>query len=598
MDVLAAVTARTRTVLSLLVAIMFAGIVSFLSIPVESDPDVSVPVIIVQIPHEGISPEDSERLLVRPMELELKSIEGVDELNGYAAEGLATLVIEFDSSFEPDQAVQDVREAVDRGKVKLPSTAEEPIIREVSASDFPVITVSVGGASVDERTRLRSARYLKDAIEGVPGVLEAKIAGAREEVLEAVIDPEQMQALGISAEELLSSLRRNNRLIAAGNVDTGRGSFAIKIPSVIESSEDILSIPIKANAAGVVSLKDVVVLSETFKDATNYTRTNGQPAIAIEVSKRAGESLVDVVAGVRSVVESVRLDLPRSVQIDYIADQSPQTIEQISTLQGNISTAMFLVLTVVVAAVGFRSGLLVAFGIPFSFLFAFIFVSALGYTYNFMVMFGMLLGLGMLIDGAIVVVELADRKMAGGASPNAAYLGAARRMFWPICASVGTTLAAFLPLMFWPGVTGQFMRYLPVTVFAVLAGSLLYALIFAPVLGSLLSPSRSKKGDILADVGIHFDYGQLPGLTGMFGRVLSSATRHPLWVLVITLALLVAITRWYGVAGNGAQFFVDVEPSFTGISVAARGNYSASEMRDLVTDVEQRVIGEGDIQSI
>ena len=598
MDFLAAVTARTRTVLSLLVAIMFAGIVSFLSIPVESDPDVSVPVIIVQIPHEGISPEDSERLLVRPMELELKSIEGVDELNGYAAEGLATLVIEFDSSFEPDQAVQDVREAVDRGKVKLPSTAEEPIIREVSASDFPVITVSVGGQAVNERTRLQSARYLKDAIEGVPGVLEAKISGAREEVLEAVIDPVQMQALGISAEELLSSLRRNNRLIAAGNVDTGRGSFAIKIPSVIESAEDILSIPIKANAAGVISLKDVVVLSETFKDAISYTRTNGQPAIAIEVSNRAGESLVDVVAGVRAVVEAVRLDLPRSVQIDYIADQSPQTIEQISTLQGNISTAMFLVLTVVVAAVGFRSGLLVAFGIPFSFLFAFIFVSALGYTYNFMVMFGMLLGLGMLIDGAIVVVELADRKMAGGATPNAAYLAAARRMFWPICASVGTTLAAFLPLMFWPGVTGQFMRYLPVTVFAVLAGSLLYALIFAPVLGGLLSQSRSKKGDDLAGVGPDFNYGGLSGLTGVFGRVLSTATHHPVWVLVITLSLLVAITRWYGVAGNGAQFFVDVEPSFTGVSVAAKGNYSASEMRDLVTDVEQRVVGQGDIQSI
>jgi multidrug efflux pump len=598
MDFLAAVTARTRTVLSLLVAIMFAGIVSFLSIPVESDPDVSVPVIIVQIPHEGISPEDSERLLVRPMELELKSIEGVDELNGYAAEGLATLVIEFDSSFEPDQAVQDVREAVDRGKVKLPSTAEEPIIREVSASDFPVITVSVGGQAVNERTRLQSARDLKDAIEGVPGVLEAKISGAREEVLEAVIDPVQMQALGISAEELLSSLRRNNRLIAAGNVDTGRGSFAIKIPSVIESAEDILSIPIKANAAGVISLKDVVVLSETFKDATSYTRTNGQPAIAIEVSKRAGESLVDVVAGVRAVVEAVRLDLPRSVQIDYIADQSPQTIEQISTLQGNISTAMFLVLTVVVAAVGFRSGLLVAFGIPFSFLFAFIFVSALGYTYNFMVMFGMLLGLGMLIDGAIVVVELADRKMAGGATPNAAYLAAARRMFWPICASVGTTLAAFLPLMFWPGVTGQFMRYLPVTVFAVLAGSLLYALVFAPVLGGLLSQSRSKKGDDLAGVGPDFNYGGLSGLTGVFGRVLSTATHHPVWVLVITLSLLVAITRWYGVAGNGAQFFVDVEPSFTGVSVAAKGNYSASEMRDLVTDVEQRVVGQGDIQSI
>lgn len=182
---------------------MFAGVASFLSIPVESDPDVSVPVMIVQIPHEGISPEDSERLLVRPMELELKSIEGVVEMNGYAAEGMATLVIEFDSSFEPDQAVQDVREAVDRGKVKLPSTAEEPIIREVSASDFPVITVSVAGQDVSERTRLQSARDLKDAIEAVPGVLEAKISGAREEVLEAVIDPVQLQALGISAEEVL-----------------------------------------------------------------------------------------------------------------------------------------------------------------------------------------------------------------------------------------------------------------------------------------------------------------------------------------------------------------------------------------------------------
>jgi multidrug efflux pump len=192
------------------------------------------------------------------MELELKSIEGVVELNGYAAEGMATLVIEFDSSFEPDQAVQDVRESVDRGKVKLPSTAEEPIIREVSASDFPVITVSVAGQGVSERTRLQSARALKDAIEAVSGVLEAKISGAREEVLEAVIDPVQLQALGISAEEVLSSLQRNNRLIAAGNVDTGRGSFAIKVPSVIESAEDILSIPIKANANGVISLRDVV----------------------------------------------------------------------------------------------------------------------------------------------------------------------------------------------------------------------------------------------------------------------------------------------------------------------------------------------------
>ncbi len=598
MTMIASAIDRTRTVLSLLAAIMFAGIASYTMIPIESDPDVAIPVIFVLIPHEGISPEDAERLLARPMELELRTIEGIDELNSYSAEGRATLVIKFDSDFDPDQALADVREAVDFAKAKIPDTAEEPIIREVSNSDFPIITISVGGQGIPDRVRYQLARKLKDEIETITDVLEARLEGNREELLEAVIDPSQLEAYGISNEELLMAVARNNRLIAAGSVDTGRGSFPVKIPSVIEDAGDVLSIPIKATPTGVITLENVVTLRRTFKDAQGYTRTNGAPSVVVEVTKRPGTSIVDVVEKIKAIVEETKKDFPANVEIAYIADMTPETIEQIATLEGNISTAVFLVLTVVVAAVGIRSGLLVAFGIPFSFMFAFIFVNLLGFTYNFMVMFGMLLGLGMLIDGAIVVVELADRKLSEGETPRSAYIYATRRMFLPVLASTGTTLAAFLPLMFWPGITGQFMKYLPVTVFAILIGALAYALLFAPVIGTMISRQRAKESSGTAMLVDHGKFSEVGGIVGLYARVLNFATSHPLVVIGITMAVLYGIVKWYDIAGNGSQFFIDVEPNFTGVNVSARGNFSADEILDIVKDVEHRVMEAGFIEGI
>jgi multidrug efflux pump len=588
---------RTRTVLSLLAAIMFAGVMSYSAIPIEMDPDVAIPIIFVMVPHEGISPEDAERLLARPMELELRTLEGVKELNSYAGEGAATLIIEFDSSFNQDQALADVREAVDFAKAKIPSSAEEPIIKEVSASDFPIITVSVGGEGIPDRVRYRLARQLKDEIESITEVLEARLEGDREDLLEALIDPAQLEAYGISNEELLSAVARNNRLIAAGSVDTGRGSFSVKIPGVIESGRDVLSIPIKATPDGVITIEDVVTLRRTFKDAEGFTRTNGSDSVAIEVTKRAGTSIVKVVGEIKGLVAEAKKDFPPGVQVSYISDMTPTTIEQIDTLEGNISTAMFLVLTVVVATIGIRSGLLVAMAIPFSFMFAFIVVNALGFTYNFMVMFGMLLGLGMLIDGAIVVVELADRRLKDGDSPKKAFVYATRRMFLPVIASTGTTLAAFLPLMFWPGVTGQFMKYLPVTVFAVLIGSLIYALFFAPVLGALISKRESGDGgnSKLIDQGRFHEVG---GVIGRYASILKFSTSHPLMVISVTLTVLYSIVVWYGSAGNGSQFFIDVEPNFTGVNVSARGNYSSKEIKAIVQDVEDRVATVGEIESI
>ncbi len=590
---------RSRTTLSILTVILLTGWVAYLSIPIESNPDVQVPVIIVTIPHEGISPEDAERLLARPVELEMRSIEGVEELNSYSGEGSATVVIEFDYELDPDDVMIDVREAVDRAKVKIPSSAEEPIIEEVTAAGFPIITVSLGGEGVPDRVIYDLARHLKDEIEAIPDILEANIVGEREELLEAIIDPTLLESYNITNNELISAVASNNRLIAAGAVDTGKGSFSVKIPSVIETAGDVLSIPIKATPDGVITIADVTTIRRTFKDAQRFTRANGQPGVAIEISKRKGVSLVQAVDKVKAIVEAERVHYPANVVVGYMADQAPETIEQIETLQGNISTAMFLVLTVVVAAVGIRSGILVALGIPFSFLFAFIVINYLGFTYNFMVMFGMLLGLGMLIDGAIVVVELADRRMSEGVTPREAYIYSIRRMFWPVVASTGTTLAAFLPLMFWPGVTGGFMKYLPVTVFAVLAGSLLYALLFAPVLGALISKQREASGQgssfKLIDDG-HFE--KVGGVIGIYARILVFTTRHPLIVIGVAMVVLYSIIRLYGVYGNGMQFFTDVDPTFSQVVVSAKGNFSSAELNDIVKDVEERVLEQGRIGSI
>ena len=268
---------RSRTIISLLIVIMLTGVASYIAIPIESEPDVTVPVIVVTIPHEGISPEDAERLLARPMELELKTIEGIEELSSYSGEGSATIVIEFDYSFDPDQAVIDVREAVDTAKVKIPTTAEEPIVREVSVSDFPMITITLGGDNVPDRTLYRLARELKEELEGLPEILEANINGDREELLEAVVNPAQLEAYGVSNEQLIQAVARNNRLIAAGAVDTGKGSFSVKIPSVIESTQDLMSIPLIATSSGVVTLGDVTELRRTFKDAQELYQGKRRP---------------------------------------------------------------------------------------------------------------------------------------------------------------------------------------------------------------------------------------------------------------------------------------------------------------------------------
>lgn len=594
-----AAISRSRATLSIFVAVMLVGFVSYLSIPVELNPDVEVPIIITTIIHEGISPEDAERLLSKPAELELKSLDGISQISSFSSENAATIITEFDVSFDSQFALSEVREAINRAKARFPQDTEEPLIQEVSAATLPVVQIAIGGEGVPERVLLRIAEDLQREIEILPSILEAIMVGHREQLLEVVIDPAKLETYGIPNNVIVQSIMGNNRLIAAGQVDTGRGSFSVKVPGLIESAEDLFNLPLASTELGVLTVSDIADVRRTFKDATRYSYANGSAAISLNVMKRKGSNLVQAMEQIDAVVEEMRPSLPPSVSVSYINNTAPLVIEQNMGLQGNMATAMVLVLIVVIASVGIRSGLLVTLAVPFSFFFAFIIISLLGFTYNFMVMFGLLLGLGMLIDGAIVMVEYADRKMAEGLNSHDAYRESVQRMFWPILASTATTLAAFLPIMFWPGVAGQFMSYLPITVFAVLVGSLFYALLFAPTIGALIGKSKTSDADLAYLRSLEEgDPRKTGGITAVYAGILDFAVRSPITVFFTSIFTLVAIVMAYGEYGKGMEFFTNVEPAQTQVQVFARGNFSPAELRDIVLDVEERIREVGHIKGI
>jgi multidrug efflux pump len=590
-----AALSHIRTVLSLLVLLLIAGAYAYVAIPKESDPDVNIPIIYTNVHHEGISPEDSERLIVKPLEQELESVEGVKEMRSTAYQDGANVVLEFEAGFDADRAMQDVREKVDAAKPELPVDADEPSVNEVNLSLFPVLVVTLSG-EVPERTLLDLARDLRDEVEGLQPVLDVEMAGNREELVELIMDPTMLESYDVDARQVLNAVDRSNRLVAAGSVDTGEGRFAVKVPGLFQNAQDILNMPIKVDGDRVVTIGDVATLRRTFKDPEGYARINGERAIALEVSKRTGENIIETIEQVRQTVEEERQGWPEAVEVTYTQDKSTNIRTMLSDLQNNVLTAVLLVMVVIVAALGLRSAAFVGVAIPGSFLTGVLVVYLAGLTVNVVVLFSLILAVGMLVDGAIVTVEYADRKLREGNAKKQAYALAAKRMAWPIIAATATTLAAFLPLVFWPGVVGEFMKYLPITLLAVLTASLAMALIFVPAMGAVLGGGgtpQASGGDAKAQAiaaGGASDLTQLGGFTGGYIRVLRRAIQHPGKLLLAAVAALVAVQSAYAMYGRGVEFFPDVEPESAVLQIHGRGNLSIDQRDRLVQEVESRIL--------
>ena len=590
---------HSRATLSVMLLILFAGTMARVSMPVEVNPNVTLPVVLIMVRHDGISPEDGARLLVRPIEKELKTLDGLDEINATAREGAVYILAEFDISEDIGAVVAEVREAVDRAKAEFPQETKEPIVNELSPSPEPTVVVTFSGDNISERELYTTAKYFQRQLEILPDVLEAEMSGHRDEVVEAILDPYRLEQYNITADELLGSVRANNLLIPAGEMDAAQGRFGIKIPALIESTEDIRNLPLRFTADGVITLGDVAEVRRTFKDPLGFSTLNGKKTIAIDVRKRLKANSIETVTAVRSAIANAEGQFSQQIKIDYIFDSSEQAQSMVSELQGNILTAMSLVLVLVVATLGVRSGLLVGFGIPFCLLGSMIVVNMLGFSFNFMVMFGLLLSLGMLIDGAIVVVEFANTKASEGLSIREAYIEAVRRMAVPVIASTGTTLAAFLPLLFWPGVAGEFMSYLPITVFSVLAWSLTYALVFAPTLGIVISRRRGASKRLPESHESEDSAKTLfEPLLNFYLRLLTPIIARPVVSSCLAVIFLIGIFFSYGKFGAGQAFFADIENRYGMVNVRALGNLSVEERRKITAEVEQKISSIEGIQQL
>jgi multidrug efflux pump len=574
--------ANARLTISVLLFLMLAGAMAYVSIPKEAEPDIQIPILYVSLHYDGISPEDSERLLLRPMETALKSITGIKKMTSTAYQNGGNVVIEFQAGADLKKALDDVRTKVDQARPELPSGADEPTVNEVNISEFPVLVITLSG-DVPERVLAKAGRELRDRIEELPPVLNAELQGVRDDLVEVVIDPGKLATYGLRPDILIAGFAAGNQLVAAGALQGAEGRYAIKVPSLLETIEDVANLPVVSTGTATVRVRDIADILPTLKEPETVTRLNGAPAIAIEVSKRTGANLIETVDQVKAVTEAFRKFLPEGTEVTFSQDKSKDIRQLLFDLQNSVLTAVILVFIVILYALSVRASILIGLAIPASFLMGMLALSLMGYTVNIVVLFSLILAVGMLVDDAIIVTEYAERRMTEGMEKREAFALASHRMTGPVVAATMTRVAAFSPLLFWPGIVGEFMKYLPITLIVTLSASLVYALIFVPTLGAIIAKPFKHPPQ-------HRD--------GPYMWVAGKAVRHPWIMLFLAVALLVSVPYAYAKYGKGVIFFPDVEPEYGLLYVKARGNLSIAEKDALVAQAEARILGWPGIETV
>ncbi len=582
---------QRKLILTFLFFFITFGLYKYISLPKESDPDISLPIIYISLYHKGISPKDSERLLIKPFERELKNIEGVKKISSTAYLGGGNIVLEFDAGFNSDKALSDTRVKIDLTKNKLPDETEEPKATEVNLSRFPVLAVAISG-NLEDRVIQKYSKYLKKKIESFSEVLEVTTLGESDREVKIIVNPDIVRNYGLTNKDVLASIAKSNLMIPAGTLSNEKGSFNIKIPSLIENRTDLLNIPIKSTNDAVVTLKDVAEIRDSFKDKLGFARNNGQNAIILEISKRTGENIIETINKIKELIKNEKEVLPKDLNIGIFQDESEKIKTQIKDLENNVILATLIVLIIIILFMGWKSAFLVSVSIPSSFLLSMIILSFFNVTINVVVLFALILSVGILIDGAIIVVEYANRRASEGIEKKKVFVLSARKMIIPVLASTLTTLAAFFPLIFWPGVAGEFMFFLPVTLLAVLSSSLLMALIFIPTIGGIFGFDKSSNQQNLKNLTLleSGDLNQIKGLQAEYIKIIRYSLDNPKKLITLTLVFLVFTQFLYMKYGKGVEYFPPIEPDYAEIVVHARGNFSPIEKDEILKKVENTII--------
>lgn len=568
---------RNRTTVAVLgVIIVLLGVTSYLSLPREAAPDIPIPYIMVTTTYEGVSPEDIETSITMKIEKELNGIRGVEEITSSSAEGMSLISVEFGPDVPSEVALQRVRDRVDLAKGELPQEAEEPIITEINFAEMPIVLISLSG-DVSPVQLKEIADEVQDVLEATPGVLKAEMSGDLEREIRLEFDPDRIAKYNLTIPEILALIPSENVNISAGGLETPGTKFNVRIPAEFVTPEEVDHLMLTARDGKPIYLADVARVRYTFKDRTSFSRLNGSDTITLSVSKRIGANAVEISDRIKAVIAEAQKRVPSAVKFDITYDMSKMIRSMVADLENNIASALILVTLVLVLFLGWRPSTIVAMIIPLSMLITFVLVQALGYTLNMIVLFALILVLGMLVDNAIVIVENIYRHIQLGYSRiDAAILGA-REVAWPVTTSTFTTVCAFLPMMFWPGIMGDFMKYLPITLTLGLLASLFVGLVFNPVICSVWAGKSPKPRAT--------DHWFVRG----YRHVQEVGLYNPGLTLFVAFCLLIGLALLYGKIGKGTEFFPEEDPERAVIDIRAPQGTNIYETDRIARTIEERL---------
>lgn len=595
---------HATTVVVGVLAILILGFSAYNSLPREAAPDITIPVVVVTTVYPGVSPEDIETLVTVPMERKLKDVKDVDKLSSTSYEGASSIIMEFDPDVDIDEALPKVREKVDAADSDLPEDAEDPIVSEISFSDIPILIVTMtgtepDGSTMDEEKLKDLAEDLKDEIEAnVEGVLEVKVAGGLTREISVQLNPDRMRLYDLSFGQVMGALANENVNIPGGNVDAQEADYLLRVPGEFTSASDIENVPVKNVGGQTIFVRDVGRVIDGYADRATYSRMNGTPSISLSVQKRVGENIVDIAKGTMATVEAQSETWPEGVEYAFIADQSREIEAMVSELENNIISGLILVVLVLVFFMGFRNSLFVGLAIPLSMLVSFVVLQFMGITLNMVVLFSLILALGMLVDNAIVIVENIYRHVESGMDLGPASVKGVSEVAVPVATSTLTTVLAFAPMLFWGGIMGQFMGYLPKTLIIVLTSSLFVALFIIPT-----ATSRMMKAIPLADGAVPSEE-QIPE-TGLYGAAMRVYKRILEWSIDhrylsffgVGMGSLVATFVIYGMFNHGTEFFPATDPARAFVQITMPNGTKIEKTDEVARRVEQILGQEPDVDT-
>lgn len=592
------------TVYILVALLTLFGVSSYSSLPREAAPDITIPLVIVSVPYVGVSPTDVEGLVTQPLEKELKSLKDVKEISSSSKEGLSTIRIEFETGIDIDEALRRVRDKVNQTKPKLPSEILEPLINEINFSEFPIMYVVLGGDLGLARLK-KIAEDLQDRIEAVPGTLSADITGDLEPEVQILCDVYRLKGYQIGFGDVIDAIRSENITIPGGSINNTITDYSIRVPGEYKNPKPIEDIIVKMRHGRPIYIRDVAEVRYAFEDRQTYSRLNDKPVVTLSVRKRAGENLIQIADEVKAIIEEERPSFPAGLEVSITNDASKEIKRMVFELENSMMTGMFLVVVCLFMFFGLKNSFLISTAIPLSMFTGFVVLSAMGITLNFVVLFALVLVLGILVDDAIVVIENIYRhQQEYGKTPIQAAKDGTAEVAVPVATSTITTISGFVPMLFWPGVVGDFMSYLPLTLIITMTASLFTAFVISPVQGAQFIDYHKEIADVRHAVrhgGLwrrynpftvlyHWvDHRFFPTMQTQYVHTLRWTLAHKWKTVILSGVGLIGMTALFVVFNKGVEFFPETQPNRVVVNVAMPPGTPLDVTNGITTLLEERV---------